>query len=265
MDSAISRTGQGVRHDGQQAPAVYFRFYEELNDFLAPDRRKRDFSIPYNRASIKDMIESLGVPHTEIDLILVNGESVDFSCLVRPGDRVSVYPEFEAFNIAGLTRLRPEPLRRPRFVLDTHLGKLAHYLRLLGFDTLYNNTCGDAELAEISAGGDKRILLTRDHGLLKRSRVTHGYFVRAIVPEAQVREVLRRFDLYRHAGPFSRCMECNGRLCRATAGEIRGRVPHGVVRDFDTFSVCADCARVYWPGSHYERLRRLVDQLLSEG
>ena len=176
---------------------VHFRFYEELNDFLPPARRKRDFAIPYNRASVKDMIESLGVPHTEVDLILANGISVDFSYLVRPGDRISVYPEFESFDIAGLTRLRPEPLRQPRFVLDTHLGKLARYLRLLGFDTLYSNSYSDAELARISAGGDKRILLTRDHGLLKRAQVTHGYFVREIVPELQAREAIRAASIWR--------------------------------------------------------------------
>ena len=242
---------------------VHFRFYEELNDFLPPARRKQDFAIPYNRASVKDMIESLGVPHTEVDLILANGVSVDFSYLVQPGDRISVYPEFESFDIAGLTRLRPEPLRQPRFVLDTHLGKLARYLRLLGFDTLYSNSCNDAELAQISAGGDKRILLTRDHGLLKRAQVTHGYFVREIVPELQAREVLRRFDLKRAARPFTRCLQCNGQLRNAPVEEIADRVPPGVVRDFDTFSICPDCGRVYWAGSHYDRLRGIVDHLLE--
>jgi uncharacterized protein with PIN domain len=247
-------------HNGQ----VHFRFYEELNDFLPPARRKRDFAVPYNRASVKDMIESVGVPHTEVDLILANGVSVDFSYLVRPGDRISVYPEFESFDIAGLTRLRPEPLRQPRFVLDTHLGKLARYLRLLGFDVLYSNTYSDAELAAISADGDKRILLTRDHGLLKRVQVTHGYFVRETAPEKQVLEVLRRFDLKRRVRPFTRCLQCNGELRRAPVEEIADRVPPGVVRDFDVFSVCPDCGRVYWAGSHYDRLRGIVDHLLDE-
>lgn len=245
-------------------PRVHFRFYEELNDFLPAERRKLEFSVPYYRASVKDMIESLGVPHTEVDLILVNGESVDFTCLVHAGDRVSVYPEFESFDISGLARLRPDPLRQPRFVLDAHLGKLARSLRLLGFDTLYSNVYTDAELEEISAAG-KRTLLTRDRGLLKRSRVSRGYFVRATAPQAQVREVLRRFDLYRSGAPFSRCLRCNGALQPAEREEVRHRVPSGVVEAFDTFSVCPDCGRVYWPGSHYERLRRLADQLLARG
>ncbi|MGH8248973.1 MAG: Mut7-C RNAse domain-containing protein, partial [Gammaproteobacteria bacterium] len=115
------------------------RFYEELNDFLPPSRRKTDFDLPINgRSSVKDLIESTGVPHTEIDLILVNGESVGFGYIVRPGDRISVYPVFETFDISPLNVLRPKPLRETRFVLDTHLGKLTRYLRLLGFDSLYS-------------------------------------------------------------------------------------------------------------------------------
>jgi len=245
-------------------PHVHFRFYEELNDFLPVERRKREFSIPYYRASVKDMIESLGVPHTEVDLILVNGKSVDFTCLVHAGDRISVYPAFESFDISGLTRLRPEPLRQPRFVLDTHLGKLARILRLLGFDTLYSNVYTDAELEELSAGGGKRILLTRDQGLLKRSRITHGYYVRATAPEVQAREVLRRFDLYRLAAPFSRCLRCNGLLHAVAREEVLDRIPPGVAASFDTYSMCRDCGRVYWPGSHYDRLRRLAGELLEK-
>src|SRR5262249_11501077 len=153
-----------------------FRFYAELNDFLPPDLRFREFphSFPEG-ATVKDRIESLGPPHPEVDLILVNGESVDFSRRLRDGDRVSVYPVFEACASAGLNRLRPEPLRDPRFVLDTHLGKLAGRLRMVGFDTLYRNCYTDEQLARISRD-ERRILLTRDVGLLKRSAVTHGGF-----------------------------------------------------------------------------------------
>ena len=244
---------------------VSFRFYEELNDFLPPHRRKRDFTIPFRpQNSIKDMIESVGVPHTEVDLILVNGRSVDFAYLVQPGDRISVYPEFEALDIANVTRLRPQPLRRTRFVLDTHLGKLARYLRLLGFDTLYSNTCQDAELAGIASSGAKRILLTRDHGVLKRKEVTHGYFVRNDKPDLQVREVLARFDLYRTVRPFTRCTQCNGLIQPIAKREILGRLPRGVAEGFDRFSACSSCQRVYWQGSHYDHMRRIIDDLLQE-
>lgn len=145
------------------------------------------------------MIESLGIPHTEVDLILVNDESVDFSHAVQDGDRVSVYPVFEAFDISPIVRVRPQPLRESRFVLDVHLGRLASYLRILGFDTLYRNDYDDEELAGFSRN-DGRILLTRDRGILKRSEVTHGYWVRENRPREQVVGVVRRFDL---AGQFT--------------------------------------------------------------
>lgn len=243
---------------------VSFRFYEELNDFLPPDRVKQDFNIPYRpQNSIKDMIESVGVPHTEVDLILVNGESVDFSYIVRPGDRISVYPVFEALDISNVTHLRPEPLRRTRFVLDTHLGKLARYLRLLGFDTSYDNHWDDSTLADISASGDKRILLTRDHGLLKRRQVTHGYFIRNDKPLLQIREVLSRFDLYQAVKPFSRCTQCNGEIGPVDKDEVKERLPERVAQVFDRFSACKDCGRVYWQGSHYDHLKRIVGSILE--
>ena len=244
---------------------VSFRFYEELNDFLPPNRKKRDFTVPFRpQNSIKDMIESVGVPHTEVDLILVNGKSVDFSYIVQLGDQISVYPVFESLDISNVTRLRPAPLRRTRFVLDTHLGKLARYLRLLGFDTLYNNAWHDAGLAEIASAGDKRILLTRDYGLLKRKQVTHGYFVRNDKPEEQVREVLARFHLWQAVRPFSRCTQCNGLIQPVEKVQVLDRLPHRVAEVFDRFSACMDCKRVYWQGSHYDHMLRIIDGLLNK-
>ena len=128
-------------------------------------------------ASVKDIIESFGVPHTEVDLVLVNSESSDFSHLVRNGDRAAVYPVFESLDITPVLRLRPQPLREPKFVLDVHLGTLAGYLRMLGFDTMYANRASDEELVDVSAQ-QGRILLTRDRGVLKHSIVTRGYWLR---------------------------------------------------------------------------------------
>ncbi len=164
------------------------RFYEELNDFLPEPRRKVWFCHHFQRrASIKDMIEAQGIPHTEVELILVNGDSVDFSYIVQDGDWISVYPMFEAFDVQSLVRVRPETLRVSRFVLDVHLGKLARYLRLLGFDTLYRNDYEDASLARL-ASEERRILLTRDRDLLKRAVVIHGYYVRSVDPRRQIEE-----------------------------------------------------------------------------
>lgn len=182
---------------------VELRFYEELNDFLPPQWRKTPFTHALTcRRSVKDLIESFGVPHTEVEVILVNGESVDFSHVVLPGDRVSVYPVFESLDIAPLLRLREKPLRESRFVIDANLGRLARYLRLLGFDVLYRNDFTDREVAHI-AQREKRIVLTRDRELLHQEIITHGYFVRSDKPREQVREILERLDLYGALRPFT--------------------------------------------------------------
>lgn len=240
-------------------PVAHFRFYAELNDFLPPERRFIEFAYGFlDVATVKDRIESFGVPHTEVDLILVNGQSVDFAYRVQDGDRISVYPVFEAFDIAGLTRLRPEPLRDPRFVLDVHLGRLARYLRMLGFDALYRNRRSDECLAEISLR-ERRILLTRDVGLLKRGAVTHGYYLRATEPRQQLPEVVNRFDLARLARPFSRCLRCNTPLAQAGKDEVCHRLPEQVALLHDEFQRCPDCGGVYWKGGHYRRMRQWID------
>ena len=240
-------------------PEARFRFYAELNDFLSPERRFAEFvdTVP-ELATVKDRIESLGVPHTEIDLILVNGEPVDFTYRVRDRDRISVFPVFESFDIAGLARLRPEPLRQTRFVLDVHLGRLAAYLRMLGFDTYYFNCSEDQELAAISRD-EHRILLTRDVGLLKRSAVTHGYFVRETDSRRQAEEIVKRFDLKRLVRPFTRCMQCNALLAPVAKKSVSAMLPPRTVQLYDEFQQCPDCARVYWKGGHYRRMRQWIE------
>ncbi|HAA90406.1 MAG: Uncharacterized protein XD63_0213 [Thermoanaerobacterales bacterium 50_218] len=237
------------------------RFYAELNDFLPEEKRQVTFNhFFFGQPAVKDLIESLGVPHTEVDLILINGESVDFSRKVQDGDRISVYPVFESIDISPLLRVRPKPLREVRFILDTHLGKLASYLRMLGFDTLYSNDFSDDQLAAISVS-EQRILLTRDRGLLKRSEITHGYFVRNTIPTAQLVEVLHRFDLFRLIQPFHRCMCCNGVLEAISKEEVKDRLPPRVRENFDEFCLCRNCGRLYWKGSHYENMVRFIKQI----
>jgi hypothetical protein len=241
-----------------------FRFYAELNDHLPRGQRygmvEKHFFVT---ATVKDMIESLGIPHTEVDLILVNGESSDFSRLVRNGDRVAVYPVFESIDITPVLRLRPQPLREPKFVLDVHLGRLAGYLRMLGFDAVYDKRAGDAELVRISAD-EKRTLLTRDRGLLKHSAVTHGYWLRETDSRRQTVEVVRRFDLARALRPLTRCMVCNQALRDVSKAEVRGRAPQGTLEWCDEFRECAGCRRVYWYGSHCRRMQRWIEELGSE-
>jgi uncharacterized protein with PIN domain len=245
-------------------PTISIRFYAELNDFLPYRMRQRaKEQVVDHAATIKDVIEALGVPHTEVDLILVNGETVDFAYMPRQGDRISVYPVFESLDISGLERLRPVPLRDPRFVLDVHLGRLAAYLRLLGFDTLYTNDYDDPTLARISRD-ERRILLTRDRGLLKRTAVTHGYFVRETSPQRQMAEVVRRFDLACALAPFTRCLRCNAPLIPASKETILDRLPDRVRAAQEAFWQCSSCGQVYWQGTHHARMQRLIASLAVE-
>lgn len=235
-----------------------FRFYEELNDFLAAARRGRTFPYRFRGSpAIKDAIEAIGVPHTEVDLVLVDGVSVRFSHRLRGGERVAVYPMFERLDISPVTRLRPAPLRVPRFVADVHLGTLARYLRLLGFDTDYDNRSADAELVRRSVT-EKRILLTRDVGLLKHRVLTHAHYVRATDPARQLEEIVAALDLRSKVRPFTRCLRCNGRLRRIPIGSVTGRLPARVRETARRIARCASCDRLYWPGTHFARLARIV-------
>lgn len=240
---------------------VFLRFYAELNDFLPPERRMVSFPYLFHVAApVREVIESAGVPHTEVDLILVNGRSVDFSHMVEDGDRISVYPVFESMDITPVLQVRPRPLRQPRFVLDVHLGRLAAYLRMMGFDALYRNSYTDRELAGISSSED-RILLTRDLGLLKRAVVTRGYFVRETSPRRQLQEVLRRFDLFALAAPFARCIVCNGLLRPVEKEAVKDALPPRIIETQAGFLRCESCARVFWKGSHYDRMRKLIESM----
>ncbi len=242
---------------------AHFRFYEELNYFLPSEKRKVRF-IHYfkDRASIKDMIEAIGVPHPEVDLILVNGKSVDFSYIVQHKDDVSVYPVFESFDISQVTKLREKPLRSVKFILDVHLGKLAVYLRMFGFDTLYSNNFTDDEIIGIMKK-ENRILLTKDRGLLKRKMVTHGYCVRDKNPKNQLIEVLNRFDLFNSLCPFSRCFCCNTPLIKIEKDEIIDKLLPRVRKYYDEFSFCPNCQRIYWKGSHFQSMQKFVNEIIN--
>lgn len=243
-----------------------FRFYEELNDFLPPAKRKQ--TLPYRfdgNPGIKDPIEALGIPHTEVELILVNGESVGFDHRLRHLDRVAVYPMFESFDVTPLLRLREKPLRNPRFVVDVNLGKLARRMRLLGFDSLYANHYEDAEIADIALA-ECRIVLTRDRRLLHAKRITHGYWVRSVLVDGQMAEVLRRFDLYRLVDPFSRCLRCNGLLQPVGKADVYDRLEPKTRLYYDCFYLCSDCRQIYWEGSHLAGMEKICrDSQWDEG
>ena len=244
-------------------PDAEFRFYEELNDFLPPGHRKVAFRATFfGRPTVKDTIEASGVPHTEVDLILVDGVSVGFDHHLSGGERVAVYPVFEGIEIGPLTRLRPQPLRRPRFLVDANLGRLAGFLRLLGFDCLHDPQMHDKELA-LLAQAEKLIILTRDRGLLMRRIVDRGYFVRSQNPRIQAVEVIRRLDLRDRIRPFTRCATCNGSIEPVSKEEILHRLAPKTRRSYDTFHRCSECSKVYWRGAHWKKLTEIVDQIVS--
>ncbi len=242
---------------------AHIRFYQELNEFLTEGQRFRTLECEFvGHPGVKDLIESYGVPHTEVDLVLANGESVSFSYRVQQGDRISVYPVFESIDIGDVSRVRSRPLRRTAFVLDVHLGHLARLLRLLGFDTLYRRDFDDPEIVRIALD-EGRIILTRDQGILKRKVVTHGYFVRSTEPEEQAREVVHRFDLSARVEPFSRCLVCNTPLETVSAEKIVEELPPGIRGRHESVRRCQGCGRNYWPGTHYESLRAKIQRILA--
>ncbi len=247
---------------------ITIRFYEELNDFLPKEQRKKDIKYSFQgRRSVKDLIEAMGVPHVEVDLILVNGQPGDFSSIVQDRDRITVYPVFETFSINKVSRLHQSPLRDLNFVLDVHLGKLARRMRLLGFDVDYQKERHDSELASISAATN-RILLTRDVQLLKRKNITRGLFVRNTDPEKQIIEILERLDLWEECNPFHRCIECNGIIEKIILNNnnesLKNKIPEGVLKWCKEFFICNTCERIYWKGSHYEKLQKIIQKITDE-
>ena len=237
---------------------VRFRFFADLEDLLTiPDDSGVVIRTFDESPSVKDQIEACGVPHTEVDLVLVNGASVGFDYRLRDGDRISVYPVFRTLEIGDFSLVRPPPLPEPRFLVDINLGKLARLLRLLGFDTVIDGTIDDAELVELALD-DSRILLTKDRPLLKRAALSHGYLVRSDVPLEQTIEVIRRFDLGDSLIPFSRCMECNGLITPVGKSEVVHLLEPLTKRYFSDFRQCPDCERVFWRGSHHARLETIV-------
>ncbi len=237
-----------------------FRFYDELNDFLPRSRRRRDVTTACARAATtKHMIEAMGVPHTEVELILVNGEPSTFERMLGEGDRVAVYPAFATLDLGDLLRVRAHPLRALRFVADAHLGGLARLLRMAGFDTLYDNNYMDEEIEQLSLT-DQRIALTRDRELLKRRGITHGCYVHAIRSEEQFREMVRRLDLADSIAPFTLCLKCNAPLRRAAKADVLERLPARVRAHHSEFCICAICQGVFWKGSHWQRMCAVLDR-----
>jgi uncharacterized protein len=240
---------------------AFFRFYEELNDHLPGKWKKQRFQFDFRgKPSIRNTIQAIGVPQSEVDMILINGESVGFEYQLQGGEEVSVYPVFESLDVSPLIRLRPKPLRNTRFIADVNLGKLAQKLRLLGFDTLFRNNLEDDEIIDIALR-ERRIILTRDRGILKQNAVTHGYWLRNDDPKKQLVEVINRLQLQHSFKPFTRCSNCNGELERIAREHLTRKLSSDTLNYYDEFWECSSCRQVYWEGSHFKHILNWLDSL----
>ncbi|MFP3855384.1 MAG: Mut7-C RNAse domain-containing protein [Anaerolineales bacterium] len=249
---------------GEFVHQASFRFYAELKDFLPNHYQYGQISYRFRgEPAVKDAIEAIGVPHPEVSMILIDGQPAGFDSPLRDGAHVSVFPAFRSLPLEPDLTLQLPALERPRFVADIHLGQLSRYLRMIGFDCRYSNQAEDAWLAAISSE-ENRILLTRDVELLKRSLVTRGYYLRAVQPRLQLLEVVRRFDLVEKIQPFQFCMECNGRLEAVDKEDVWDQLPPSVQHEHERFMRCQGCGRVYWGGSHVDRMQQVIDWLQQE-
>jgi len=235
---------------------------DELQVFLPRNQRSPVLHAFKGNPSVKHLIEALGIPHPEVGLIQVRGGAVDFDYLVQDGDEIRVYALPQTTK--NLTGERAQIILNgePRFILDNHLGKLAIYLRMMGFDAYYQNDYQDERLALISSQED-RILLTRDQELLKRKIVIRGYWVRKKDPRQQLLEVLERFDLSSRVKPFRRCLRCNGSLEPVSKEAILHRLEPKTRKYYHSFQICPECDQIYWKGSHYERMERFIAGILG--
>jgi uncharacterized protein len=226
-----------------------FTFIDELNDFLPHYRKNIPFRLDFApHQSLKHLIESLGIPHTEFGLVLVNEQPVDPSSRLREGDQVTVYP--------ANSPLEGEAC----FILDNHLGQLATYLRMLGFDCLYRNDYQDDELARVAVE-EGRVLLTRDRRLLMRKVIRHGYCIHQTDPPRQATEVLKRFGLPGRVKPFQRCLRCNTPLQGVDKQDILDRLEPLTKIYYNEFRICPTCLQIYWKGSHFEHMQQLIIEM----
>ena len=235
--------------DGQRRTTV--RVYGDLRFFT--DRPEQEVPVGSPR-SVKDLVESIGVPHPEIGLLVCDGRIVGFDHTVTGGDRVAAYPPLRSLAVDSPTGPPPPA---PRFVLDVHLGTLARRLGVLGLDVDYATDRDDVQLARI-ADEEDRILLTRDRRLLMRSRVRHGYCPRSDDPDQQVLEVVERFVDTGDLAPFTRCPVCNEHLVEVPKADVVDEIGPHTRATQEAFRRCPDCRRVFWPGSHVEQLDELV-------
>ncbi len=244
---------------------VYFRFYEELNNYLSEEKRKMWFNFNFNNEiTVLSAILLLNVPAKEIDLILINQKSEGFDYILKNNDRISVYPKFELFDISELNDVRDRPLRETKFICDVHLGKLSRYLRMLGFDSLYSNQYSNDEIIKISYE-EKRIILSKNIKFKKYEEVTHFYWIRSSNTKEQLIDIIKKMQLENCINPYTRCIECNDLIQEIEKNKIKKRLLTNTLKYFNEFNLCSKCNKIYWKGSHYEDMNDFItNKLLIE-
>lgn len=244
--------------------AVYLRFYEELNDYLPKEKHKVWFEYSFSGStSINEVLQSLKIPQDKIDLILVNQQSEGLDYMLHDGDRISVYPVFELFDLTGVSKLREQPLRNPKFICDVHLGRLAKYLRMLGWDTLYSNRYTPDYMIDLSLQ-ENRIILTRNYELTRHKKVIHAYWIWSPEPLEQIKDVIGKFDLSGQSAPLTRCLNCNHLLAPVKKQEILSRLQVRTAKCFNEFFICPSCDQIFWKGSHYENMLDFIHHSIHQ-
>ncbi len=254
-------TGYWLKLNNKYPHSARFRFYGPIRDFIPAGKMRYDFIYRFGGSpAVKDPIEAIGVPHTEVAHILVNSYPVNFSYRLMDSDYVSVFPEFMNSALSPETGLRPPLKGKPGFILDIHLGKLARLLRFTGFDSLYRNDYSDDEIANI-AKESGRVVLTRDKMLLHDNRITRGYWPRSTDADIQFREIINRFDLYEYISPFLICSKCNGTIEEINKEAVLERLKPGTAKNYNKFYICRSCKQIYWRGAHFNSLKLKLDKL----
>jgi len=245
-------------------PKVVLRFYNKLNELLPEHRRNSDLEAEFkDKRSVKDMIESFGVPHTEVDIILANGKSVDFNYILRKEDQISVYPALEKPEIENPVHLCPVPPFKTRFIADIHLGDIVKYMRALGFDVYDDPGLSNRDIIERSQK-EERIIITKSRKLLKFKEVVYGLLLCVGTTEVQVKDIITRLDISDRIKPFSRCLCCNNILINIPKEEIEDKIPPKTRSFCDQYAYCESCHRIYWEGTHVIKMRKVINRVLDK-
>ena len=241
-----------------------FDFFLSLNDFLSAAHKNLSVTYKFkDNPAVKDAIEALGIPHTEVDLIIVNDHAVDFFYKLNNHDRVKVHPVNADSSLFKNHSLTPHYIYPLSFVVDVNLGKLAKALRMLGFDTCYENHLPDKMIAALAAK-ENRIALTRDVRLLNHKTIKWGYWIRSQKVKIQLQEVAQRFQLLPYIVPFKRCITCNGLIEPVTKESVTEMLLPDTISFFNEFFQCSFCRKVYWKGSHYENMLTWISDLKAK-